>query len=68
VLALYFATILSFPGRSYLFKGSVFPYLITGVAIGFVFLYSSARRHLDAVLRCWAYLAQQSVARWTPVR
>jgi multiple sugar transport system permease protein len=41
VLALYFATILSFKTRfRNLFKGILFfPYLINGVAIGFVFLY-----------------------------
>jgi multiple sugar transport system permease protein len=41
VLALYFATILSFNTRlKNLFKGILFfPYLINGVAIGFVFLY-----------------------------
>lgn len=41
VLALYFATILSFKVRfSNLFKGILFfPYLINGVAIAFVFLY-----------------------------
>ncbi|MGC7096006.1 carbohydrate ABC transporter permease [Amycolatopsis lurida] len=41
VLALYFATLLSFRIRfANLFKGVIFfPYLINGVAIGFVFLY-----------------------------
>ncbi|WP_371859226.1 carbohydrate ABC transporter permease, partial [Frigoribacterium faeni] len=41
VLALYFATLLSFRTRfSNLFKGIIFfPYLINGVAIGLVFLY-----------------------------
>ncbi|UBU18349.1 carbohydrate ABC transporter permease [Nonomuraea gerenzanensis] len=41
VLALYFATVLSFNTRfRNLFKGILFfPYLINGVAIGFVFLY-----------------------------
>ncbi len=41
VLALYFATVLSFNLRfRNLFKGIIFfPYLINGVAIGFVFLY-----------------------------
>jgi len=41
VLALYFATLLSFTTRfSNLFKGIIFfPYLINGVAIGLVFLY-----------------------------
>ena len=40
-LALYFATVLSFNTRfRNLFKGILFfPYLINGVAIGFVFLY-----------------------------
>lgn len=40
-LALYFATILNFKVKfSNFFKGSIFfPYLINGVAIGFVFLY-----------------------------
>jgi len=40
-IALYFATILSFPTRfSNFFRGIIFfPYLINGVAIGFVFLY-----------------------------
>jgi multiple sugar transport system permease protein len=41
VLALYFATVLSFRVRfANLFKGVLFfPYLVNGVAIGFVFLY-----------------------------
>ena len=41
VLALYFATVLSFDVRfRNLFKGIIFfPYLVNGVAIGFVFLY-----------------------------
>ena len=41
VLALYFATVLSFKVRfANLFKGVLFfPYLVNGVAIGFVFLY-----------------------------
>lgn len=41
VIALFFATILSFPTRMRnLFKGILFfPYLINGVAIGFIFLY-----------------------------
>ncbi len=40
-LALYFATILSFPGRfKNFFKGVLFfPYLINGAAIGMIFLY-----------------------------
>ena len=40
-IALYFATILSFSTRfQNLFRGILFfPYLINGVAIGFVFLY-----------------------------
>ena len=41
VLALYFATVLSFKTRfKNLFKGILFfPYLVNGVAIGFIFLY-----------------------------
>jgi len=53
VLALYFATILSFNVRfRNLFKGILFfPYLINGVAIGFVFLYFfQPGGTLDAVL------------------
>lgn len=40
-IALYFATLLSFPTRlSNLFRGILFfPYLLNGVAVGFVFLY-----------------------------
>jgi multiple sugar transport system permease protein len=54
VLALYFATILSFNTRMRnLFKGILFfPYLINGVAIGFVFLYFfQPGGTLDAVLK-----------------
>ena len=53
VLALYFATLLSFTTRfSNLFKGIIFfPYLINGVAIGLVFLYFfRPGGTLDAVL------------------
>src|SRR5690606_19437873 len=54
VLALYFATILSFRTRfRNLFKGVLFfPYLINGVAIAFVFLYFfQPGGTLDAVLQ-----------------
>jgi multiple sugar transport system permease protein len=54
VVALYFATILSFNTRlRNLFKGILFfPYLINGVAIGFVFLYFfQPGGTLDTVLR-----------------
>ncbi|MFL6114052.1 MAG: carbohydrate ABC transporter permease [Catenulispora sp.] len=54
VLALYFATILSFNVRfRNFFKGVLFfPYLINGVAIGFVFLYFfQPDGTLDSVLR-----------------
>ncbi|MFJ5259853.1 carbohydrate ABC transporter permease [Streptomyces sp. NPDC088387] len=53
VLALYFATVLSFNVRlSNLFKGILFfPYLLNGVAIGFVFLYFfQPGGALDAIL------------------
>ena len=54
VLALYFATVLSFQTRfRNFFKGVLFfPYLINGVAIGFVFLYFfQPGGTLDSVLR-----------------
>ena len=54
VLALYFATVLSFNVRfRNLFKGILFfPYLINGVAIGFIFLYFfQPGGTLDAMLR-----------------
>ncbi|MFI5908186.1 carbohydrate ABC transporter permease [Dactylosporangium sp. NPDC051541] len=54
VLALYFATVLSFNVRfRSFFKGVLFfPYLINGVAIGFVFLYCfQPGGTLDSVLR-----------------
>jgi multiple sugar transport system permease protein len=54
VLALYFATVLSFKVRfRNFFKGVLFfPYLINGVAIGFVFLYFfQPGGTLDSVLR-----------------
>ena len=54
VLALYFATILSFNVRfRNLFKGILFfPYLINGVAIGLIFLYFfQPGGTLDSVLR-----------------
>ena len=52
VAALYFATILSFDVRfRNFFKGVLFfPYLINGVAIGFVFLYFFQAGHPDSVL------------------
>ncbi|WP_419994674.1 carbohydrate ABC transporter permease [Streptomyces boninensis] len=58
VLALYFAVILSFSTRfRNLFKGILFfPYLINGVAIGFVFLYFfQDGGTLDSVLSLFGY-------------
>ncbi|NGN63318.1 sugar ABC transporter permease [Streptomyces sp. A7024] len=58
VLALYFAVILSFSTRfRNLFKGILFfPYLINGVAIGFVFLYFfQDGGTLDSVLGLFGY-------------
>jgi multiple sugar transport system permease protein len=55
-LALYFAAILSFPGRfKNLFKGILFfPYLINGAAIGMIFLYFfQPGGTLDATLRAF---------------
>ena len=54
-MALYFATILCFKVRgSSLFKGLIFfPYLISGIAIGFIFKFFYTRGFvLDTVLSC----------------
>jgi len=62
VLALYFATILSFnPRWRNFFKGVIFfPYLINGVAIGFVFLYFfQPDGTLDSVLRLFGVHGRQ---------
>jgi multiple sugar transport system permease protein len=61
VLALYFATVLSFNVRfRNFFKGVLFfPYLINGVAIGFVFLYFfQPGGTLDSVLRLFGVHGQ----------
>jgi multiple sugar transport system permease protein len=61
VLALYFATVLSFNTRfRNFFKGVLFfPYLINGVAIGFVFLYFfQPGGTLDSVLRLFGVHGQ----------
>ncbi|WP_433825891.1 carbohydrate ABC transporter permease [Actinoplanes sp. CA-015351] len=61
-IALYFAVILSFNTRfRNLFKGILFfPYLLNGVAVGFVFLYLfQPDGTLDTVLR-WAGLGDQT--------
>ncbi|MFF5234679.1 carbohydrate ABC transporter permease [Dactylosporangium sp. NPDC000521] len=61
VLALYFATVLSFNTRfRNFFKGVLFfPYLINGVAIGFVFLYFfQPGGTLDSVLRLFGVRGQ----------
>ncbi|WP_426502440.1 carbohydrate ABC transporter permease [Dactylosporangium sp. McL0621] len=61
VLALYFATVLSFNVRfRAFFKGVLFfPYLINGVAIGFVFLYFfQPGGTLDSVLRLFGVHGQ----------
>ncbi len=61
VLALYFATVLSFNVRfRSFFKGVLFfPYLINGVAIGFVFLYFfQPGGTLDSVLRLFGVHGQ----------
>ncbi|WP_406472445.1 carbohydrate ABC transporter permease [Streptomyces sp. NBC_01615] len=63
VAALYFATILSFNVRfRNFFKGVLFfPYLINGVAIGFVFLYFfQDGGTLDAVLALFGYHADHA--------
>ena len=61
VLALYFATLLSFSTRfRNFFKGVLFfPYLINGVAIGFIFLYFfQPGGTLDSVLRLFGLNGQ----------
>ena len=66
VLALYFATILSFKTRfRNLFKGILFfPYLINGVAIGFIFLYFfQPGGTLDSVLKLFGVARAAPVAR-----
>ena len=66
VLALYFATMLSFNIRfRNFFKGILFfPYLINGVAIGFVFLYFfQPGGTLDSVLRLFG-VARTSTCGW----
>ena len=78
VIALYFATILSFKVKGgNLFKGLMFfPYLINGIAIGFIFKFFYTRGFvLDTVLM-WLgasqenlpyWLKDQSVNNWSPV-
>ena len=66
MLALYFATLLSFQTRfRNLFKGVIFfPYLINGVAIGLVFLYFfRPGGTLDAVLGACRRAGHPAVAR-----
>lgn len=65
-LALYFATILCFKVRgSSLFKGLIFfPYLISGIAIGFIFKFFYTRGFvLDTVLS-WIGLNPDSLPYW----
>ena len=65
-LALYFATILCFKVRgSSLFKGLIFfPYLISGIAIGFIFKFFYTRGFvLDTVLS-WIGLNPESLPYW----
>jgi multiple sugar transport system permease protein len=74
VLALYFATVLSFNTRfRNFFKGVLFfPYLINGVAIGFVFLYFfQPGGTLDSVLRLFGvhgqhlWLGDPGIVNWS---
>lgn len=65
-MALYFATILCFKVRgSSLFKGLIFfPYLISGIAIGFIFKFFYTRGFvLDTVLS-WIGLNPESLPYW----
>ena len=74
VLALYFATVLSFNTRfRNFFKGVLFfPYLINGVAIGFIFLYFfQPGGTLDSVLRLFGvhgqhlWLGDPDIVNWS---
>ncbi|MBA4686100.1 MAG: sugar ABC transporter permease [Candidatus Galacturonibacter soehngenii] len=65
-LALYFATILNFKVRfSNFFKGAIFfPYLINGVAIGFVFLYFfKSGGTLNSILTAFG-VAEEKIPLW----
>ena len=65
-LALYFATILSFKTKAgNLFKGTIFfPYLINGIAIGFIFKFFYTRGFvLDTVLG-WLGFNQETLPYW----
>lgn len=77
-LALYFATVLSFQTRGKgFYKGAMFfPYLINGIAIGFIFKYFYTRGYvLDSVLGLFGipldslpyWLRDQSVNNWSLV-
>ncbi len=65
-LALYFATILNYAirGKNF-FKGAIFfPYLINGVAIGFIFLYFfKGGGTLDTILM-WLGVPQEKLPMW----
>jgi multiple sugar transport system permease protein len=78
VLALYFATVLSFKtGGKGFYKGAMFfPYLINGIAIGFIFKYFYTRGYvLDSVLGLFGipldslpyWLRDQSINNWSLV-
>lgn len=65
-LALYLATVLSFKTRGgSFFKGAMFfPYLINGIAIGFIFKFFYTRGYvLDSVLQ-WCGFAQDQLPFW----
>ncbi len=77
-LALYFATVLSFKTRGKgFYKGAMFfPYLINGIAIGFIFKYFYTRGYvLDSVLGLFGipldslpyWLRDQSINNWSLV-
>lgn len=75
VLALYFATILTFKVRGKdLFKGFLFfPYLLNGVAIGFIFLYFfKPDGTLDAIMKVFGlgdyiqlWIGNQNIINWS---
>ncbi len=66
VLALYFATILSFKvkGGSF-FKGAMFfPYLICGIAVGYIFQFFYTRGYVLDTILTWFGFSQEQLPYW----
>ncbi len=66
ILALYFATILSFKVRlSGLFKGAIFfPYLVCGIAVGFIFQFFYTRGFVLDTILGWCGLEPSQLPYW----